>query len=360
MSAPPIEPTSTRGPLPGFGVAWLVFWVLMMTIAVQEHQRNGGITYWQPLLWEGSSCVVASVIVWAQWRGARRADALLARPLHWFVRAVRWLPLLAPGFVAAVFTLRHVAYALVGRIYLHDPWPQVFRFEMLKFSVFYLLFAAVVFGVRSNLALADARIRIEREQRLAQHAQLLQLAQRIEPHFLFNALNTIAATIHSDPDLADTLLTRLAALLRAATDLASSPETTLEDELRLLEGYVSIMLQRFADRVDVRLHVDPTLHGCRVPTLLLQPLLENAFRHGVERRSQPTTIAVRVSRVGAQLRLEVEDDAGVFDDPAPRFGVGLSNLRDRLQARYGESASLVLIGREPAGVLARIELPCEC
>ena len=352
-------PAPAPMPLTGFAVAWAIFWVLLVTVGVQDHLRQGGTELWKPLLWEGSSFVVASAIAWTQWRRAAAGDALLARPWRWFARGLQWLPLAAPVFVTLVYAMRHGVYALLGRTYVHDAWGTVFRYEILKFSVFYLLFAAVIFGIRSHAALSDARIRLERERGLVQQAQLLQLTQQIEPHFLFNALNTIASTIHTDPRLADTLLTHLAALLRAATDLARRPETTLDEELRLLEGYAAIMCQRFADRVALRFDIDPAARGCRVPTLVLQPLLENAFRHGVERRSQPSTIVVRASRHAQRLVLEVLDDAGSLA-VEPRFGVGLANLRQRLLARHGAQATLALHARDTGGVTARVEMPCEC
>src|SRR4030095_6515466 len=98
---------------------------------------------------------------------------------------------------------------------------------------------------------------------------------RAEPHFLFNALNTVASTIHSNPELADSMLTRLAALLRATTDLTRRPTCTLDEELKLLEGYTAIMCERFGDRVTLEHEVDPAARACRVPTLSVQPLMEN-------------------------------------------------------------------------------------
>jgi two-component system, LytTR family, sensor kinase len=351
-------------PLAGFGIAWGIFWIMSITVGVLDHLRQGNADVWKPVLWEATSFVVASAIVWTQWRRAAKGDHLLAQPWRWFARSLLWLPLAAPAFVALVYALRHGIYALLGQTYHHAAWPAVFGYEMLKFGVFYVMFTAIVFGIRSHVALSDTRLRLERERGLAREAQLLQLTQQIEPHFLFNALNTIASTIHSDPDLADTLLVRLAALLRAATDLGRRSETTLDEELRLLEGYAAIMRQRFADRVDLRFDVAAAPLTCRVPTLTLQPLLENAFRHGVERRDNTRAapsvcrIVVRAARDGDRLRLEVEDDAGVL--PAqPSFGVGLDNLRRRLHTRYGDRASLVLRAREAGGVLARIEMPCE-
>ena len=358
MTALP-DDLAVPAPRAAIALAWSIFCVLMITIGVQDHLRQGGTTLWKPLLWEGSSLLVASLIGALQWRRVARHDALLNRPWRWFWLRLRWLPLIAPAFVCAVYALRHAVHAALGSPYPHDPWPVVLRYETLKFSIFYLLFVAVVFGLRSHAALTQARWRLERESRLAKSAQLLQLAQQIEPHFLFNALNTIASTVHTDPDLADSLLTRLAALLRAATDLARRPESALCDELALLEAYAAIMRERFADRVEIVFEFDPAAQSCLVPTLLLQPLLENAFRHGVERRLQPTRIVVRTRRAGARLSLEVEDDAGeLHGTPTP--GVGLANLQQRLVARHGADAAFSLQPRPHGGVLARIELPCVC
>lgn len=356
-SHPDDAPALPRLPRAGFLVAWSAFWILMMTIAVQDHLRDGQADLWKPLLWEGTSFLVASLIVGAQWRRLHRNDRLLAQPVRWFAANLAWLPLAAVVFVAAVYGLRHGVYAALGETYRHETWSLVLRYEILKFSLFYLLFVAILFGIRSHAALSDAQVHAERARTLVQEARLLQLTQQLEPHFLFNALNTIAATVHADPDLADTLLTRLAALLRAATDLTRQPEIALAEELHLLEAYAAIMRARFADRVAIRFEVDPAARNVRVPTLVLQPLLENAFRHAVEPRSAPTHLCVRARVLGERLRLEVEDDGGVLPDQ-PAFGVGLSNLSQRLALRYGAAAALTLAPRPQGGVVARIELPC--
>jgi two-component sensor histidine kinase len=346
-----------RLPVTGFLVAWVAFWILMMTIAVQEHVREGHGDIWKPLLWEGTSFLVASVILGSQWLRLHRHDRLLSQPWRWFGANLVWLPVAAVAFVVAVYAIRHGIYALIGETYRHAAWPVIFRYEILKFSLFYLLFVAILFGVRSHVAMSAQRVRAERARTLVQEAQLTQLTQQLEPHFLFNALNTIAATVHTNPDLADTLLTRLAALLRAATDLTRQPEIEFAEELRLLDAYVTIMRERFADRVEVRFDIADAARSCRVPTLLLQPLIENAFRHAVEPRATRTTIDVRAQIVSGRLVLEVGDDGGALP-AAPTSGVGLTNLQRRLALRYGERARLTLAPRPGGGVLSRIELPC--
>jgi two-component system, LytTR family, sensor kinase len=343
-----LEPWSPRSRT-AWLLAWAAFWLLMMTVAVQDHLREGGAALWRPLLWEGSSGVVASVILALGWRQVPRDDALLTQPARWFLRQLRWLPLLAPLFVVAVYAIRHAVVALLGEVYNHPPWGQVFLYECTKFALFYTLFVAVVFGLRAHTALAEQRLR-------TQAAQLAQLTQQLEPHFLFNALNTIASTIHGKPDLADSMVTRLAALLRATTDLTRKPTCTLDEELKLLEGYTAIMCERFADRVTLQQQVDPAARACRVPTLSVQPLMENAFRHGVERSSEPTHVVLRVQRRADRLRVEVEQSRGGIS-AAPATGVGLGTLRDRLAALHGARAQVGLDALPDGGARAWFELP---
>lgn len=345
-----------------FAIAWAVFWLLMLTVGVQDHLQHGGRSLWQPLLWEGSSGLVATVLVALLWRQLPRLDPLLGQPWRWLARPLVLLPLVAPAFVAAVYALRHGVHALAGLTYRHPPWPQVLLHECLKFALFYGLFVAVVFGFRSFAALGAERLRAETSLALAREAQLAQLAQQIEPHFLFNALNTIASALPAQPALAERLLLRLSALLRATTDLERRPTVTLQEEIALLRAYAEIMGQRFADRVSLHWRVDETLLGERVPALVLQPLLENAFRHGVERHAGPARIDIEIAPLGerddgeAMLSARVECSLGVLPT-ALQEGVGLANVRRRLALLHGETASLTLAPRAGGGVVAAIAWP---
>lgn len=228
-------------------------------------------------------------------------------------------------------------------------------YEALKFGVFYLLFTGVQFGLRSHSALADHRERAERAQRLLSQAQLAQLTQQIQPHFLFNALNTIAALVHDDPQGADTALLRLSALLRGATD--ARPLHPLADEMALARSYAGLMQQRFGDRVQVAWHETPGLAAQPVPTLSLQPLLENCFVHGVEKQPGPAAVAVAVATEAGLLCLQVDCSAGQLQ-PGWQPGVGIGNLQQRLRALYGEAASLHLLpGPGGRGVRAMLKIP---
>jgi len=339
------------------GPIWISFWVLMFALGVQEYFWGGGHRLWQPMVDYGTAALLATVLAVIQIRRARRFDALLDRPLRWLLHVWAWFPLEMAGFIAAMYGLRRLLYGALGVRFQHGPWPEVLGYEVVKFTLFFTLLGGLQFGVRSYNAWVAERLRAEAQARLAQQAQLAQLTQQLQPHFLFNALNTVSSLIHTDPDLADTLLTRLATLLRAATDASRRPEQPLADELALLQAYADIMVQRYADRASVGFEIDDAARDCRVPTLGLQPLLENCFHHVVERRRAATRIVVRAACRDDRLVVEVEDDGEpLAAPPVPR--VGLENLRLRLASLHGERASLSLRPREGGGLAVRVELPC--
>src|SRR6185436_2951297 len=145
------------------------------------------------------------------------------------------------AFVAAMYVLRLALYTLVGAPFRYGRTSETLIYEAAKFTLFYALLGGIQFGVRSYRAWANERLRTEQQARLAQQAQLTQLTQQLQPHFLFNALNTVSSLIHTDPEMADALLTRLATLLRAATDASQRPQHALNEELRLLRAYAGIM-----------------------------------------------------------------------------------------------------------------------
>lgn len=345
-----------------FALVWMAFWLLLATVAVQDHLRQGHRELWRPLLAEGSSALVATVLVTWLWQLLPRLDPHLTTPWRW----LRWplvgmLPI-ALGFVLVVQALRHAAHGAIGQPYVHDPWPQLLSYEMAKFCIFYVLFAAVLFGLRSHAAMRAERERALLQAALAREAQLAQLAQQIEPHFLFNALNTIAATVHESADLADELIGRLATLLRASMAATQRPVVPLADEVALARAYGAIMLARFGPRVQLHFDVAPPALPCQVPVLLLQPLIENAFRHGVERVPGPAVIHVRATREVSRLALSVRANVGVLDgcDAAAAEGLGLTNLRARLALVHGDAARLELRPCTPSGTEAWVEMPCGC
>ena len=344
--------------------AWLLFWLMMTATAVQDFQRSGHHTLWQPILWESSSALVATLLLLLQRRATRRYDGLLATPLRWFLRQALWLLLFWIAFVPLTFGLRHAVYTLVGARYQHEPWPETFLYEDVKITVFFCIFTAILFGVLSYQAMQNEKLAAERARSSLQQARLLQLTQQMQPHFLFNALNTISSLMHSDVERADALLIQLADVLRATLDTSEQHQVALELELRLLRGYAALMAERFADRVQIDWQIDAALLAHPVPVMSMQPLLENIFKHTVERRRAPTRITISALRAQNTLVLRLADDSGNLapesdaQSGSAAGGIGLRNLRQRLSALYGDTATFTLTPLAPAGVQAEIRLPC--
>jgi len=336
---------------------WAAFWVLMFLIGAQEYLWSGGRRLWAPVIDYGIAALLSTALAAMQIRRALRMDPLLGQPARWLLHVWAWMPLQMVAFIVAMHAMRVALYALAG-IPLH-PALQLASvpYEVAKFSLFYALLGGIQFGVHSYRAWAGERLRAEQQARLAQQAQLAQLTHQLQPHFLFNALNTVSSLIHTDPEMADALLTHLGSLLRAATDASQRPEQPLADELALLHGYADIMTQRFGERVRIAWDVEDDARDCKVPTLGLQPLLENCFRHVVEQRRAPTRIVVRAAHLAGALRVEIEDDGDLQALPATR-GVGLTNLERRLRSLHGAGACLQLRVRPGGGLVARVELPC--
>ncbi len=343
--------------------AWLLFWAMMVATAVQDFLRHDSGPLWQPFLWESSSMAVATLLLLAQRTGTRRFDGMLATPTRWFARQALWLPVWWLLFTPLAFGIRHGVYALLGMQYQHEPWAETFLYENIKISIFAVIFTLITFGVLSFRAAEQANEQLRT-------AQLHQLTQQMQPHFLFNALNTISSLMHSDVERADATLVQLADVLRATLDVSGQQQAPLSTELRLLRGYARLMEERFVDRVRIDWDVDAAFGDCLVPVMSLQPLLENVFKHTVERRRGVTHIAISAKRDGTNLLLAVTDDAGRLPDASrgqlwqsdttstAAGGIGVRNLRERLLALYGERATLSLVQLEPAGVRAEMRLPC--
>jgi two-component system, LytTR family, sensor kinase len=339
-------------------LAWFLFWAMMVSVAVQDYARDDGRAYWQPVLWETSSMVAATILLLIQVHFTRPHDErLLPTPARWFALQFLWLPLYWIGFVPIAFGIRHAVYALAGQVYEHEPWGETLLYESLKLSVFVSLYFLIRFGILSYHQLLEEKVRVERANALLRQAQLQRLAQQMQPHFLFNALNTISSLMHSDVDKADATLIQLAEVLRTTLDVSDLHVAPLATELRLAQGYARVMQERYADRVVVTWHIDDNTLACSLPVMSIQPLLENIFKHTVERRRHLTSITVTSRLEGDDLVVVLEDDAGTLAG-TPSSGIGLANLRERLSVLYGERAGLILSTLEPAGVRAEMTVPC--
>jgi Histidine kinase len=199
--------------------------------------------------------------------------------------------------------------------------------------------------------------RATQQQQLAEtHLKLLQA--QMEPHFLFNTLSNVLGLIDDRPAEARRMLANLTSYLRGSLQRTREGATTLGDEVDLLRAYLEIQAVRMGDRLRWALDVPDALRSLPLPPLLLQPLVENAVRHGLEVRVEGGEVDVRASREGDALLLRVRDTGvGLAGAPAP--GIGLANVRSRLRALHGERASMVIRPNEPRGLIVELAIPIE-
>ena len=197
----------------------------------------------------------------------------------------------------------------------------------------------------------------ELERNLTQ-ARLQALQSQLNPHFLFNTLHSISALMHKDVEAADRMIMKLSDLLRLALDNTETHEVPLSQEIDFLKRYLEIEQTRFRQRLSVEMEIDPATTRARVPNLVLQPLVENAIRHGIERHAKPGKLVVRSERIDGELKLEVQDNgAGLPGGKLSREGIGLSNTRTRLEQLYGKAQKFELRNVESGGLLARVTIP---
>lgn len=207
---------------------------------------------------------------------------------------------------------------------------------------------------------AERSIRTTHLQASLTEAKLQALKMQLNPHFLFNSLHAISTLIHKDPPAADEMLTLLADLLRASLNESATHEVPLVEEIDFVRRYLAIEQIRFGDRLLSHLQIDPEAKDAWVPLLILQPLVENAFHHGLAKRAAAGRVSIRARREGDRLKLSVLDDGPKISDEAIAgiaYGVGLSNIRDRLMALYGEDHEIRIRPGMEFGVQVTLVLP---
>ncbi len=324
----------------------------------QQTEQQGALTFEQ--------CLALS---FAMWYGL----GLMAPPLLWMAR---WFPLEQQRWRGPLALLLTASIALsLFKIGLDLPIEQLIRpndprlrgrsaGELLQIYfnarfMFYLLVLWLFLGV--GLALDFYRKFRERELRASHleaqlsRAQLQVLKMQLQPHFLFNTLNAISALIHQDIELADRMIARLGELLRSTLENAGTQEVTLRQELAFIEPYLEIEKARLGPRLAVAVEVDPALMDALVPNLILQPLVENAIRHGIAPRAGPGRIEIRAARERDLLQLTIRDNGRGLSSNY-REGVGLANTRARLSQLYGR-AQLRMENHPDGGLTVTVALP---
>jgi len=251
---------------------------------------------------------------------------------------------------AAAMTPDRVMFRFVSNIF-GLGWMYVLL------GAFYLMLMANGAVMEHERQLADARTAAAEAEGQATAARLAALRYQLNPHFLFNTLNAVSSAVITKRNAeAEAMLEKLAEFLRVT--LAADPEgmIPLEDELATIQAYLEIESVRFRDRLGVDFSCPDDLRSAVVPSFILQPLIENAIKHGVSRSSAVVTVRLEVARDGDDLVVLVEDDAERLGEPARGAGVGLKNIRQRLEALYGPRGVLQTTARE-RGFLAMVRLP---
>src|SRR6516165_455298 len=245
-----------------------------------------------------------------------------------------------------------IGWSLFGRLLLYGL-PDI-CFEV------YLPVVAIAHAIWYYREFRDHELRASQlETRLAQ-AQLRALKSQLQPHFLFNTLHSISTLMLTNVKAADSMLVRLSDLLRMSLDNNTVQETTLNREMQFVNGYLEIEKMRFGDRLQVRCDVKPETLDSRVPHLLLQPLVENAIRHGVSRRAREGEVRISAFRRGDELHLEVGDNGPGFSlNPEwnAKYGLGLSATRERLRVFYGERQRLDIHSAPGRGTIISVQIP---
>ena len=344
-------------PLPiGRTALWMVFFLswtvqgLLHALTPMPSSRHGGIT----MLLMASADVVQAALLTAVCYSL--ASGVLARRFAWarvvvaILAAAAGLPLARLLYLTAV----HRAFGV--------PLPlRTLVFGAPGESLVTAGFLGLGFTVAYAVGAQARELNVSRlEGELAQ-ARLQALQAQLHPHFLFNAFNSIAALMHRDVDAADRMLSRLGELLRHVLRRSSAQFVTLGEELEFIELYLEIERTRFRERLDVRVRVDDDARSAVVPNLILQPLVENAIRHGIAPVAAGGVLEISALPDGDALDIEVRDSGrGLPRGWTPtKVGVGLTNVRGRLEHLYGPRHTFLIESPPAGGVRVHIRIPLD-
>ncbi len=330
----------------------LKFWYLYL----DDLARDRAHMFQQRVLEEGTGVLaflmLIPAIVWAS-RRFRFGEQ------HWWKIAPIHLG------IAVVLSICHTSLMAISRAVVsplvgmgkYDYGEMRWRYPM-EFSNFLLLYAAFVAALTLSDYYRELRQRrivsAEMETRLAQ-AQLQNLQLQLQPHFLFNALNTISSVMYEDVKRADAMLAQLSELLRRTLRRPNAQQVPLDEEIETVRMYLRIMQERFGSDLRVEIAIDPDVAQVLVPQLLLQPLVENSIRHAAG--TSPLQVTVRAARSEGDLLLKVSDNGPGIRCDERQKGIGLTNTAERLAALYGERHTLSLDNEASGGLTVTVRIP---
>jgi two-component system, LytTR family, sensor kinase len=341
---------------------WPLYWMLTVlfglyqglnqAIAVRTHPE---FATWKPFIWESSSVlvIVALIPLIARYERHFKLDS---RPRgRVFLAHLAGACVFSTVHTTGMILLRKLAYILAGDSYEFGNVLIGWVYELQKDLLTYLIILLVIFAIREFRNRRAGELRAIKLAAELSEARLRHLTAQIEPHFLFNALNAISNRMHEDIEAADRMISHLGDLLRAAYEADDNLLVPLGRELGWLRGYAAMMAERFRGHLAFEVDVEPGLEAAKVPRLLLQPIVENAFRHGLT--DGDGWLRVDVRRAGGQLQYTVSDDGGGLPDKPLERGTGLSNILRRLELLFPNTHSLTIAPRVPQGVIVTVTFP---
>src|SRR5688500_8949361 len=337
-----------------FWLAIFAGWTLLVVVFAVSSSLTYALTY-QPPRWGYTLKMAATE--WYVWAAFTPVVAWLSGRFR-FSRQHWWrVPILAAAGVPVAFIKVTLTRILRGAIGGGDEYFQIT--DLVTQYLIYWSIVLAVHGWQNYRAAQQRELRTSQLEALLAQTRLQMLSMQLQPHFLFNTLNTIAELVHQQPEAAEKMIGGLSQLLRETLHAGAADRVPLTRELEVLDHYIEIQRARFGDRLCVDVTVDPAAREALVPSLLLQPLVENSIKHGIGTRAGNGRIEIAAVRNGGRLQIEVRDDGRGLRDTAVAEGVGLGNCRSRLQALHGPAFQLDLIGRSGGGVTARIDMPFE-
>ncbi len=274
-------------------------------------------------------------------------------------------PILKATLVAAALIIGTTCGSYIGSVASGLSSSALFeRHSLLQLLLLGVMFGSIItyfFSSREQIAESQAQIQEEKIKRLtsekkAAEANLKLLQAQIEPHFLFNTLSNVLSLLDTNPKKGKSMLVDFIQYLRASLSKIREEQATLGQEMEMIQAYLSIFKVRMGDRLRYKIDLPKKLAAISFPPMLIQPLVENAIKHGLEPKVDGGEIRIRGIEKDGILRLEVVDTGGGFTEERDS-GMGLSNIRERLQSLYGNSGRLVLEENQPQGLKATIEVP---
>ena len=307
------------------------------------------------------SCIIGPMLGIVMPRVGRGVACRFAFPFDWGVLIATMVAIALAGSFAAILVLAAIGYLHGAGIVA--TWMKGSLKASIVVTLIFGIFITVVETMRRQLDDAKVALRTkERDEaearRLAAEAQLASIESRVEPHFLFNTLNSIASLVHGDPAGAERMTGQLAALLRSALDSTATPLVPLDDELRVVRAYLDIERVRFGDRLRYTVEVNGGAGRLVVPRMALQTIVENSVKYAVSPRREGASIRVRAAASDGRLRVAVEDDGPGFGGAARPAGHGLDLLGARLRLLFGDRATLTVDSGPPRTVV-EIDVPAE-